>query len=220
MFDFNTFANRYDDWFKTDYGQWIDKTEKTLVEKYLNRFETRTILEIGSGTGHWTDFLSKKDFFILGIDIAEDMLNIARKKNIPRAAFMYNDVENLPYNDRSIDNIVAFTSLEFVNNQNKAFDEIYRVLRKNGVFLIGTLNKKGSLAMTKKKREWLKAADLFTFETLYDCLSVFGKPEIEGCAILPLGYDDLQKAEESEKISSPSEKMESGNFLLGFVKKM
>lgn len=202
-------------------GEWIDQTEKTLIKKYISGFRSNTILEIGSGTGHWTDFFCEHGFFVLGLDIAPEMISIAKNKNIPKSVFMQGDVLNLPYNDKSVDNIVAITSLEFVENQMKALDEIYRVLRSDGSLLIGALNKNGSLNKKKNNHEWLQKADCFTPESLCDFLSVFGKPEIEGAVILPHGYNnDLEENIKAENSADYATKIESGNFLAGYVKKI
>ncbi|MCD6366836.1 MAG: class I SAM-dependent methyltransferase, partial [Bacteroidales bacterium] len=121
-FDYNQIADNYDQWYATPLGKQIDEWEKKLFLLHLEKLATRNILEIGAGTGHWTQFLSSNGFTVTGIDIAEKMLDHAHKKNIPNASFQVASAEALPFADASVENVVAVTSLEFVKNQQKAFD--------------------------------------------------------------------------------------------------
>ena len=51
------------------------------TEEALNE-ERNLIVELGCGTGSFTEILAKKGYDIIGTDISSDMLNIARNKAI------------------------------------------------------------------------------------------------------------------------------------------
>jgi len=215
-FDFNSIANTYDDWYKEEIGKISDKIEKKVVKKYLDKFSSKTVLEVGAGTGHWTQFLSDNGYFVLGIDIAQQMIISAQNKNIPFSTFLNCNVQSLPYNSETIENVVAFTSLEFVDDTDKAFDEIYRVLKKGGSLLIGILNANGSLSKRRNGQASFENYTPFTFASIYQRLKVFGDPEIEGCALLP-DLDNLENAIEIENNSDQDLLNEEGNFLVAHV---
>lgn len=218
-FDYNQIAKDYDKWYETPPGQQIDEWEKRLFLPHLKKLKTKNILEIGAGTGHWTSFLADHNFSVTGIDIAGKMLEQAKQKNIPNATFIEASAEDLPFENQSIDNIVAITSLEFVNDRDKAIEEIYRVLKPNGYFIIGGLNALGSLQPERQNDPVFKKAQFFTPKSLYKILEKFGTPTIEGCVYMPntqAGLDEIIKAENNTPLNFLNI---YGNFLVGSVKK-
>ncbi len=219
VFDFNNISSSYDDWYQTEFGKLVDTIEKRIFKKFLKKLTSNTVLEIGAGTGHWTQFMSENGFYVLGIDVADKLLEKAKSKNIPFATFINGNVHNLPYNTETIENIVSVTTLEFVKNKNKAFDEIYRVLRKGGGLLVGVLNANGSFAGLREDNDVYRSSSAFTYASLLERLKAFGQPEIEGCALFPEGKNNLHKAEEYEKNASKELLNQKGNFLVGFVQK-
>ncbi|WP_146048793.1 class I SAM-dependent methyltransferase, partial [Pseudanabaena sp. BC1403] len=56
------------------------------------------VLEIGCGTGRITTHLAQNGIKITGIDISEDMLNIARKKS-SQVSWIHSDMRNININD-------------------------------------------------------------------------------------------------------------------------
>ncbi|MBD3207126.1 methyltransferase domain-containing protein [Candidatus Bathyarchaeota archaeon] len=65
--------------------EWRDpcrQEEQDLMEKELKEaFRGRNVLDIGCGTGYWTERISQTAKSIIGIDINEAVLDIARSKN-------------------------------------------------------------------------------------------------------------------------------------------
>jgi SAM-dependent methyltransferase len=65
--------------------EWRDpcrQEEQDLMEKELKEaFRGRNVLDIGCGTGYWTERISQTAKSIIGIDINETVLDIARSKN-------------------------------------------------------------------------------------------------------------------------------------------
>ncbi len=218
-FDYNQLAEDYDKWYQTPLGQQIDAWEKQLFLPYLKKIKTQNILEIGAGTGHWTSFFAENNMSVIGIDIAEKMLEQAKEKNIVGATFIKASAEDLPFENQSIDNVVAVTSLEFVNDRQQAIEEIYRVLKPGGYFIVGGLNALGSLQQKRQDDPVFKNAQFFTPESLYKILEKFGIPIIEGCIYMPntqANLDEIIKAENSVPLNFLNI---YGNFLVGNVKK-
>ena len=61
------------------YSQVFDyEKEADLVSSYLPKHSK--ILDIGTGTGTLASLLSDRGYYVTGIDISENMLDIARKK--------------------------------------------------------------------------------------------------------------------------------------------
>lgn len=216
-FDFDTVAEKYDNWYQFPFGRMADQFEKDVIISFLKKIPTNVVFEIGSGTGHWTSFFSEQGFFVLGMDNSEKMLEIARKKNIKNASFIKGDAHHLPFHNNSIENIVSIATIEFTENPAKVLEEIHRVLKPGGALLLGCLNENGSLFRERNEKPPYNKAQLFNLKSLYDTLSDIGNPELAGGALFPYADKELDKADSFEKNASNEEKLERGNFLVGFV---
>lgn len=87
-----TYNKIAEDWHKDHVNDtwWIAGTEK--FSSYLEAGDK--ILDIGCGSGIKSDFFTKKGFNVLGVDLSENMVDIARK-NYPKSRFEVGDIENL-----------------------------------------------------------------------------------------------------------------------------
>jgi ubiquinone/menaquinone biosynthesis C-methylase UbiE len=111
-----------------------------LKNFYNQSLDNKIIVELGTGPGHILEELLKEKFkYIYGIDISLEMLLRAkiRNNNNKRLQLINANVENIPLKEKSIDLIISRGSVFFWKNLDKAFREIYRVLKKDGFLLIG-----------------------------------------------------------------------------------
>lgn len=95
-----------------------------------------TILDLCTGTGDITAILKEKfsNAKIIGIDFSPKMLEIARKKH-PDIEFLQGDCTQLPFEDESFDFCTVAFGLRNIPDLEKAVSEIYRVLKKDGIFI-------------------------------------------------------------------------------------
>jgi ubiquinone/menaquinone biosynthesis C-methylase UbiE len=100
----------------------------------------KDVLEIGCGNGYTLNHLrpqfSKYNF--TGLDFSEDLLKIARSRDLPGINFEQGDVRKLQFDDDSFD--VVYTERCIINllnweEQQLALNEMHRVLRKGGYIL-------------------------------------------------------------------------------------
>ncbi len=76
---YNSFADVYDIFMDNiPYDEWVEFIEKIWGKYDLN---PELVCEIGCGTGNITQRLAKKGYDMIGIDLSEDMLMVARDKN-------------------------------------------------------------------------------------------------------------------------------------------
>ncbi len=135
---FDKIAERYDKWYDTKVGKYVDETEKKLVFSLL---ETKKgiSLDLGCGTGNYTLELKNKGFEVFGLDISKQMLKIAKKKR--KDLFLIRgDAYLLPFKDNTFDLVLSITLFEFIKEPEKVIKEIYRVLKPGGELIIGTMN--------------------------------------------------------------------------------
>ena len=212
-FDFDNAAGNYDDFYNNPFGQQIDVLEKRIISGYLKRLESKVLVELGCGTGHWTSFFTTEGFTVIGLDISIKMLETAKLKNIPGSILMKQDIHLLPFLDNSIENIVVVAVIEFVEDQDKVFSEIKRVLKPGGAFIIGCININSQLGKTKSENDVFRDADFFSSDSLNIQLSKFGKPEIHGCVYLTEKNEILDEKADEEQL------LKNGSFLAGLVYK-
>jgi len=181
-FDFDTVADAYDQWYETTKGAMYDRLEKKAVSRYLRQnAQGRKLLEVGCGTGHWSQFFSDCSFEVTGADISERMIKIAQSKNIASASFQIADGHSLPFADNSFDITVAITTLEFAGNAELVLQEMARCTRKPfGQLLIGVLNALAPLNRNRQENhESLYAkARLFSPGQLKKLLGKYGKTQL------------------------------------------
>lgn len=107
---------------------WIDAIRDGLPDTPI-----RTILDLGCGTGRFTKALSDSfDAEIYGVDPSGKMLSIAiETKQSPRIHFLHGYAESIPLDDDSTDLVFMSHVYHHIQDKNKAFAEMKRVLSKN-----------------------------------------------------------------------------------------
>ena len=111
----------------------------------------RRILDLGCGTGYFTEFLAQKypDAEIIGLDLAPGMVDYARSHRRSSAQqktqWLCGDAECLPLADSSIDLIFSSLAFQWCEQLPQLAAEVNRVLSDQGVLAFtslaeGTLN--------------------------------------------------------------------------------
>jgi len=92
------------------------------------------LLDFGCGTGWTSIFFAKCGYDVIGQDISEDAIALARKSagGIPNIKFEVCDYENTPYNG-IFDCAVFFDSLHHAVDEESAIRSAYSALRKGGI---------------------------------------------------------------------------------------
>lgn len=120
----------------------IDVSWRKKVVKSVQKAKPATILDIATGTGDLAIAMAKAtDAKISGFDLSAGMLEVGRKKvseqNLAnRIEMIQGDAENMPFADHSFDVITVAFGVRNFENLSKGLDEIYRVLKPGGKFII------------------------------------------------------------------------------------
>lgn len=120
----------------------IDKKWRRRVVKFVLQSKPQSVLDIATGTGDLAISFSKFDIpRIVGFDLSEGMLSIARKKVVKqkiadRIEFIQGDSENLPFDDNSFDAITVAFGVRNFENLEKGLSDILRVLKPGGIFVV------------------------------------------------------------------------------------
>lgn len=120
----------------------MDVKWRKRVLKIISEKNPENILDVATGTGDMAILFSKTSArTILGVDISEGMLEIADQKinslNLQhRIETSVQDSEALSIIDNSFDAVSVSYGIRNFENLNLGLSEIYRVLKKTGVFVI------------------------------------------------------------------------------------
>ena len=113
------------------------------INKYIEKEDK--VLEIGCGSGNLLKYLNSKN--IHGLDISPKMIEFC-KKTILYGSFVSGDAESLPYESNSFDKVIISEVLYYLPDIEKALKEANRILKKDGLLLITSLNKKYNFIKT------------------------------------------------------------------------
>lgn len=119
----------------------IMRTRYNLAKS--NSTKESDVLEIACGSGIGLGYLSENAKKVVGGDIDTDLLSYAKEtyKGSNQVSALELDAQNLPFEDSSFDVVIIFEAIYYFPQIEKAFQEVYRVLRKGGKLIISTVNK-------------------------------------------------------------------------------
>lgn len=123
----------------TDYNL-TRKADKYLTEqllRHLKPIKSGKYLDIGCGTGNYTNELQKSGFQFIGIDPSKQMLEKANLKN-DEIDWKVGTAENIVLPENFIDGVMASLTIHHWTNLKNGFSELNRVLKPNGRMVIFT----------------------------------------------------------------------------------
>ncbi|MFI3237903.1 MAG: class I SAM-dependent methyltransferase [Lachnospiraceae bacterium] len=98
-----------------------------------------TILDVPVGTAVFTEkkWKSLSNANIICLDYSEDMLLQAKKRlgTCPNISCVQGDVGNLPVDEASCDIVLSMNGFHVFPDKEKAYHEIHRVLKPDGIFI-------------------------------------------------------------------------------------
>lgn len=185
LYNFDSVAESYDDWYRRPVGRLYDVLEKRAVADLLpDSASGDRLLEVGCGTGHWSAFFVERGFRLTGFDMADRMVAIARGKGIPEAKFCRADAGAIPFSDDAFDVAAAITLLEFLPQPRRAIEEMVRCVRAGGVIIVGVLNRWSCLGLSRriKATALFRSARFYSRRELTTFLSEYGRAEVRSAA--------------------------------------
>ena len=140
---FDRLASRYDAWYATPLGAFVDAREKRAVFALAAVQPGEWALDVGCGTGNYTLALARRSAHVIGVDPTLSMLTITTNKaseaGLPLTCTLAT-AGNLPFRGETFDLVISVTTLEFVASPQRAVREMIRILRPGGRLIIGVLN--------------------------------------------------------------------------------
>ncbi len=114
--------------------------------------EGMTVLDLGSGAGI-DCFIAARHVgasgIVIGVDMTEEMIRKANenksKINAVNVEFRFGEIESLPVDNGTVDRVISNCVINLVPDKNKAFSEIYRVLKTGGKFTVSDIVTDGQI---------------------------------------------------------------------------
>ncbi len=108
--------------------------------------EGDVVIDLGSGAGIDCFLASKKvgsQGKVIGIDMTSKMIEKAKenakKGNFTNVEFILGEIENLPVKENFANIVISNCVINLSPDKQKVFDEIYRVLKENGCFIVSDI---------------------------------------------------------------------------------
>lgn len=119
--------------------------EMPIVDKMLPSLNNKKVLDLGCGTGRFTfEFERQGPSKIIGIDLSETMLDIARYKGETWSSsvkFLKGDVSNFKtLVDDKFDFIFSSTTLHFIEELKPVLQQMYDVLEEKGTCILSLIH--------------------------------------------------------------------------------
>ena len=99
------------------------------------------VLDIGCGTGGFSLSLARQTGAkLVGFDISDKLLAYAKgKPDASLEKWEHGNAEELPFNKQSFDRVLMSFVIHQIEDRNRAFREVFRILRNNGILIVRTV---------------------------------------------------------------------------------
>lgn len=179
---------KYEEWFEKN--RYAYQSEINAIKDLLPEFNAA--VEIGVGSGKFAAPLGIK----FGIEPSTKMRNTAKRRGIE---VMEGVGENLPLKDSSFDLALMVTTLCFLDDAQKAFSEVYRILKPGGFFINGFVDKNSSIGKiyqkNKEKSIFYRMATFYSTEEVITLLEETGFKNIMFRQTIFNTLDTIQRPE-------------------------
>lgn len=118
----------------------VQRLRFRLIRRLLGQMRFERLLEIGYGSGVFMPELAKRAGELYGIDphpMSREVEDVLRRHGV-QASLATGSAESLPYADGFFDCAVSVSAIEYVDDIDRACNELNRVLRARGIVVIAT----------------------------------------------------------------------------------
>ncbi len=111
-----------------------------LIDTHVGDIKGKSILDVGCRNGEFLDLLAEKGALTTGIDLTEDSIETACKNGHTAHVGSMHDMSMIESNQ--FDVVVSNFTINYLpkDGQKQTFQEIYRVLKPNGVLIFNVMH--------------------------------------------------------------------------------
>ncbi|MEI6895495.1 MAG: malonyl-ACP O-methyltransferase BioC [Colwellia sp.] len=154
-----------------------------------------TVLDLGSGTGFFTDLLVGAYKHVIGLDISTKMLNFANENRNEKILWLQADAHNIPLKDSSIDCIYSNLVIQWFDPLDEAIKEMLRVLKPGGLLIFSTLVDGTLYELKSSWRQVDEEQHVINFKTVTELNTLFDNEKSklieQKCQDITLEYENV-----------------------------
>lgn len=190
---FDTHVAEYDEWFEEH--PYVFESEVEAIRQMIPAGEQLRGIEVGLGTGQFARALGIKE----GIEPSDNMRIMAAARGIEVFDAL---AENLPYEDMRFDFVLMTCCVSYFNNLHAAFKEALRVLKKNGVLVIGFIDRERPIGqyyeLHKPESTFYQQAKFYSVDKIIFELTNAGFKHFDFCQTLFKPLEEIKEFEPSK----------------------
>lgn len=128
---------------------WMD--DKVISYEHYHRYifalplvNGKNVIDLACGEGYGSQMLARMAKSVVGIDIDKETIAHANKKyKSDNLTFIQGSILQIPFTEENkFDIVVCFEAIEHIENHKKMLSEVKRVLKKDGILIISTPDKR------------------------------------------------------------------------------
>ncbi len=135
----------YDHAFRGSFGRYMTEVEARALQRVFPDAKPSLVLDLGCGHGRFLRWLAPRAEKLIGLDRSWRLLGVAKQweQAEPPAVpceLVWGSAQDLPFADRSVDAITCVRVVQHLPDQDKAYAEIRRVLKREGALVLVQYN--------------------------------------------------------------------------------
>ena len=167
-------AEAYEQVVQSKHIRLIYNLEKDIIEKIFSEIDSKekTLMDFACGSGRWTSVLEKHFLNVVGVDVSEQMISVARKK-CENTEFVVTDITSDKIDEalkgKKFDVITAFRFYKNAQDslRKEATAELPKYLKDDGLFIFDLhLNTFSIMGILASITRFLKFSELFGISKL------------------------------------------------------
>lgn len=132
-----------------------------LTFKYIKKFEVNSILDIGCGSGIYSNKLADEGYKVTGVDVAPNMIELARKYSNNSDNPIYQISDFLDIDEGKFDVSILMGFFDYVSDVDIVFQKLKKTTSK---IILGSFPKDtGFLALQRKIRYKIRNCPLYLY---------------------------------------------------------
>jgi SAM-dependent methyltransferase len=192
IYPFQKYTARYEKWFEDNH--WVYHAELEAVKSLMP--QKGCGVEIGVGTGRFAEPLGVN----IGVEPSSHMREVAQQRGIK---VLNGAAEKLPFKNSIFSFVLMVTTICFVDDIDKSFEEAFRVLAKGGYLIIGLVDRHSPIGQIYFRHQMNNVFyNEATFYSVDEVLEIMEKAGFDDFSFRQTIFRNLTEINERETIKS------------------